>query len=79
MNSLLKIFVFHKPSSKGHVISIDDLKIHGLTDPQELADHGVCDLLTHPAVKAEILNSYGPCLSSEYSEENFEVTYYTEL
>jgi hypothetical protein len=79
MNTPLKIFVFHKPSCKGHVIKFDDLKIHGLTDPQELADHGVCDLITQPAVKAEILNSFGPCLSSEYSEETFEVTYYFEL
>ena len=79
MNNQLKIFVFHKPSCKGHVIKFDDLEIHGLTDPQGLADHGVCDLSTHPAVKAEILNSFGSCQSSECSEENFEVTYYTEL
>ena len=81
MNNKLKIFVFHKPSVQGHVINFSDLATHGLTDPNELSSWGVCDLINHPAVREEIIISFGRnnCLLTAYNEENFEVTYYNEL
>ena len=74
----LKIFVWHKPSCLGHVIDVGDLEIE---DVSELSDHGVCDLISHPAVLDEIINSFGEshCSKSNASEEDFEVTYYRQL
>lgn len=74
----LKIFVWHKPSGLGHVINVTDLDID---DVEELSDHGVCDLISHPAVLDEIINSFGEahCRKSDAREEDFDVIYYKEL
>ena len=74
----LKIFVCHKPSCLGHVINVCDLEIE---DVSELSDHGVCDLISPPAVLDEIINSFGEshCRKGDAREEDFEVTYYREL
>ena len=74
----LKLFVWHKPSGLGHVIDVCNLEIE---DVSELSDHGVCDLISHPAVLDEIINSFGEshCRKSNARAEDFDVIYYREL
>ena len=84
----LKIFVFHKPSVKGHVIDFSDLSRsqmsktgYGLPKPNDLSEWADCDLINQPSVREEIINSFGRsnCLQTGYSKEDFELTYYEEL
>jgi len=74
----LKIFAWHKPSGLGHVINVSDLKLEGV---EELSNHGVCDLITHPIIRGEIISAFGEreCSTSQYSAENFDVIFYQEL
>jgi hypothetical protein len=73
-----KLFIFHKPSSKGLVVSINDMIEQGLIDSvDEFTEHGVNDLMTHNAVYDIIIekfNRHAPVTPMDY-----DVTWYLEL
>jgi hypothetical protein len=70
------LFIFHKPSANGVVIHINGMIEDGLIDsPSEFTDHGVCDLITHPAVREVIRDIW--CGIEDNTE--YDVTWYLEL
>ena len=72
-----KLFIFHKLSSNGVVIDINDLIEKDLLGSlDELTNHGVCDLITHEAVRFTILENFNR--HNPVTAEDYDVIWYLE-